>query len=65
MALQGVRLYDISPGHLRRLSEETGETANLVIQDEHGDVRYIPQVPVRVALPLKKAGLPQRRLEHG
>jgi DNA-binding IclR family transcriptional regulator len=50
MELQGIRLYDIAPGYLQRLSEETGETANLAIQDENGDAFYVRQVPSRMAI---------------
>ena len=50
MELQGIRLYDIAPVHLQRLSEETGETANLAIQDENGDAFYVRQVPSRMAI---------------
>jgi IclR family acetate operon transcriptional repressor len=50
MALQSIRLFDIAPGHLQRLSEETGETANLAIRDENGDALYVRQVPSRMAI---------------
>jgi IclR family acetate operon transcriptional repressor len=50
MELQGIRLYDIAPSYLQRLSEETGETANLAIQDENGDAFYVRQVPSRMAI---------------
>jgi IclR family transcriptional regulator, acetate operon repressor len=50
MELQGNRLYEIALGHLQRLSEETGETANLAIQDENGDAYYVRQVPSRMAI---------------
>ncbi len=50
VGLQGIQLYNIAPAHLQRLSEETGETANLSVEDENGDAYYIRQVPSRMAI---------------
>jgi IclR family acetate operon transcriptional repressor len=49
-ALQSIRLYDIAAAYLERLSQETGETANLAIQDETGHAFYVQQVPSRQAI---------------
>ena len=48
--LQSIRLYDIATVYLEKLSEETGETANLAIQDENGHAFYVQQVPSRQAI---------------
>ena len=42
-ALQGIELYDLGKPYLERLSEQTGETANLGVLDELGKVLYIRQ----------------------
>lgn len=49
-ALQSIRLYDIATIYLERLSQETGETANLAIRDENGQAFYVQQVPSRQAI---------------
>jgi IclR family transcriptional regulator, acetate operon repressor len=42
-ALQGIELYDIAKPYLDALSQQTGETANLAVLDEHGRVLYLRQ----------------------
>ena len=49
-ALQSIRLYDIASVYLERLSQETGETANLAIRDENGQAFYVHHVPSRQAI---------------
>ena len=49
-ALRSIRLYEIATGYLENLSQETGETANLAVQDETGHAFYIQQVPSRQAI---------------
>ena len=49
-ALQSIHLYDIATVYLERLSQETGETANLAIRDENGQAFYVHHVPSRQAI---------------
>lgn len=49
-ALQSTRLYEMAGPHLRALSEETGETANLDVLDDDGRVLYLRQLPSRHAI---------------
>lgn len=48
--LKSIRLYDIATPYMEKLSEETGETANLAIQDENGNAFYVLQVASRQAI---------------
>ncbi len=42
-AVRGLSIYDLSEAHLRRLSEESGETANLAVRADVGHAIYLRQ----------------------
>jgi DNA-binding IclR family transcriptional regulator len=43
-ALRGVSVYELAEPHLRRLSEASGETANLAVRADAGHAVYLRQV---------------------
>ena len=42
-AVQGLSIYELSEAHLRRLSERSGETANLAVRADVGHAIYLRQ----------------------
>jgi DNA-binding IclR family transcriptional regulator len=42
-AVRGLSIYDLSEAHLRRLSEQSGETANLAVRADAGQAIYLRQ----------------------
>lgn len=49
-ALRSLSVYDVAEPHLRRLADGTGETANLGVLDQDGQVIYLRQIESRHAI---------------